>query len=191
MFKSYAESILAPDEKCLYIAGASVVRFAPLLAAALVAILSPFIFPLGSIGKWIRIGGFIFLVLTMLSWNATELAVTNQRVILKTGLLKRFTSELYLQRCEGVDVNQNIMERVMGFGTIIIRGVGTELPPIQYVDNPRDFKKAFSDAMSAVIFKHSPIFTAAESTNGGEARSDRSGKLDGNTSGARGRSRTY
>lgn len=190
MFKSYAESILAPDETCLYIAGASVVRFAPLIAGALVAILSPFIFPIGSIGKWISIAGFLFLVVTMLSWNATELAVTNQRVILKTGLLKRFTSELYLQRCEGVDINQNIMERIMGFGTVVIRGVGTELPAIQYVDRPREFKKAFSDAMNAAIFKQSPIVSDAGPTDREEPRPDRSGKYDVATSVPQGRSRT-
>lgn len=174
MFKSYAESILAPDEKCLYIAGASVVRFAPLIAGALVAILSPFIFPIGSIGKWISIAGFLFLVITMLSWNATELAVTNQRVILKTGLLKRFTSELYLQRCEGVDVNQNVMERIMGFGTIVIRGVGTELPAIRYVDRPSEFKSAFSNAMNVAIFKQSRVVTGKGSPDGEEHRPDRS-----------------
>ena len=179
MFKSYAESILAPDETCLYIAGASIVRFAPLLAGALVAILSPFIFPLGSIGKWVSIGGFLFLVFSMLSWNATELAVTNKRVILKTGLLRRFTSELYLQRCEGVDVNQNFMERMMGFGTVIIRGVGTELPAIQYVDKPREFKKVFSDAMNTAIFNHSPLAApSAWPVERQEPRLDRSGKYD-------------
>src|ERR1035437_698856 len=68
--------------------------------------------------------GAIFFAIGLLRRNATEMAVTNKRVIVKTGLANRRTIELLLTRIESIAVEEPAMGRVLGFGTVIVRGTG-------------------------------------------------------------------
>ena len=156
IFSSYTQSTLEKGEECLYSTGASFVRSAPVVLFGVIVMISPLLFPplfptklysLGAIGL-----GIFTIITTLLSWNATELSITNRRVILKTGLLKRNISEIYLQRCEGVDVNQTFAERLMGFGSVCVRGVGTELPTAKFIETPMQFKRAFTQAMDKKLY---------------------------------------
>lgn len=54
----------------------------------------------------------------------TEFAVTNQRVIAKTGFIRRHTLEMLLPKIESVAVHQNILGRLLGFGTVTVTGTG-------------------------------------------------------------------
>ena len=73
-------------------------------------------------------------------WATTELAVTDRRVIYKTGLISRHTIEMNRRQVESVDVDQSIFGRMIGYGTIIIRGTGGSLEPMRRVDNPLTFR---------------------------------------------------
>ena len=73
---------------------------------------------------------------------STELAVTTKRVIVKTGLIKRNTAELNRDRVEGVAVDQSVLGRILGYGTITVQGTGGGIAPIKLVDNPVDFRRA-------------------------------------------------
>jgi uncharacterized membrane protein YdbT with pleckstrin-like domain len=59
--------------------------------------------------------------------STTEFAVTNRRVIAKTGFIRRNTLELLLLKVESVSVHQSILARLLNFGTVIVTGtVGTK-----------------------------------------------------------------
>src|SRR5262249_37609085 len=58
---------------------------------------------------------------------SSEFAVTNKRVILKTGFIQKKTAEMFLNKIESVGVEQSITARIFGYGTIIIRGTGGSL----------------------------------------------------------------
>jgi uncharacterized membrane protein YdbT with pleckstrin-like domain len=70
----------------------------------------------------------------------TELAITNHRVIYKTGLLRRHTIEMNRDKVESVDVDQTILARILGYGTIIVRGTGGSLEPIRNISAPLAFR---------------------------------------------------
>jgi uncharacterized membrane protein YdbT with pleckstrin-like domain len=70
----------------------------------------------------------------------TELAVTDHRVIYKTGLLARHTLEMNRSKVESVDVDQTIPGRIFGYGTIIVRGTGGSLEPIRQIAEPLSFR---------------------------------------------------
>ena len=70
----------------------------------------------------------------------TELAVTDHRVIYKTGLLARHTIEMNLDKVESVDVDQTLLGRIVGYGTIIVRGTGGSLEPIRNIGDPLTFR---------------------------------------------------
>jgi uncharacterized membrane protein YdbT with pleckstrin-like domain len=70
----------------------------------------------------------------------TEFAVTDHRVIYKSGLLARHTLEMNRSKVESVDVNQSIPGRFLGYGTVIVRGTGGSLEPIRNVADPLTFR---------------------------------------------------
>jgi len=73
--------------------------------------------------------------------NSTELSVTNRRVMVKTGIVLRHTMEILLTKVESIEVDQTIMGRILGFGSIVVRGTGGTPEPIQLIDNPQEFRK--------------------------------------------------
>lgn len=75
---------------------------------------------------------------------STEIAVTNRRVIHKQGLIWRRTTEVILERVEGVDVSQSIPGRLFGFGTVTIKGAGATIAPIHALDDPIGFSNAIN-----------------------------------------------
>jgi uncharacterized membrane protein YdbT with pleckstrin-like domain len=70
----------------------------------------------------------------------TELAVTDRRVIYKAGLIARRTLEMNRSRVESVDVYQTILGRILGYGTITLRGTGGSLEPMRTIDDPLTFR---------------------------------------------------
>jgi uncharacterized membrane protein YdbT with pleckstrin-like domain len=70
----------------------------------------------------------------------TELAVTDQRIIYKTGLLARHTLEMNRGRVESVAVDQTFLGRIFGYGTVTVRGVGSVMEPIRNINDPLTFR---------------------------------------------------
>lgn len=64
--------------------------------------------------------GFQALIIML----TTEFAVTDRRVIAKTGFIRRRTLEMLLPKLESVAVDQNILGRLLNFGHVTIIGTG-------------------------------------------------------------------
>jgi uncharacterized membrane protein YdbT with pleckstrin-like domain len=76
----------------------------------------------------------------------TELAVTNRRVIHKSGLIRRHTVEMSRPQVESVDVDQSMLGRMLNFGDITVRGTGTTFEPFRCVADPLRFRSAITAA---------------------------------------------
>ena len=70
----------------------------------------------------------------------TELAVTDHRVIYKSGLISRHTIEMNRDKVESVDVDQSFLGRIFGYGTVIVRGTGGSLEPMRNIGDPLTFR---------------------------------------------------
>ena len=70
----------------------------------------------------------------------TELAVTDRRVIFKTGMLRRHTVEINRSKVETVGVDQSMTGRLLGYGTVIVRGTGGSFEPIRFIGEPLTFR---------------------------------------------------
>jgi uncharacterized membrane protein YdbT with pleckstrin-like domain len=68
--------------------------------------------------------GIIFFIFAIIRVMTTELALTNKRVIAKTGFIRRDTVELRLEKVEGLNINQGIIGRIFNYGTVIVSGTG-------------------------------------------------------------------
>ena len=90
--------------------------------------------------------GLILLIWAYVRFKTTELAITNKRVIAKSGFISRHTIELNINRVESLQVSQSLFGRLFNFGTLIISGGGNPQAPINGISNPLAFRKAFIEA---------------------------------------------
>ena len=77
--------------------------------------------------------GVLGLLLLLGAWirrRATEIVVTDLRVIYKVGVLSRRTVEMNVSKIETVDVEQGLWGRIWGYGTVLIRGTGSGFEPL-------------------------------------------------------------
>ena len=70
------------------------------------------------------------------------MAVTDRRVIYKSGLIRRHTVEMNLDKVESVDVDQSLAGRLFGYGTVTIRGTGQAVEPLRDMAEPIQFRTA-------------------------------------------------
>lgn len=83
----------------------------------------------------------IFFGVGLVRRSATEMAVTNKRVIVKSGLANRRTIELLLQRIESIAVEEPAMGRLLGYGTVILRGTGGTPEVFSQIARPLEFRE--------------------------------------------------
>jgi uncharacterized membrane protein YdbT with pleckstrin-like domain len=86
--------------------------------------------------------GLVLLIIAWIKLRATELAVTNKRVIAKFGFISRDTIEINLARIESVQVSQTVMGRLLDYGTIVFSGAGTPQATLPSIASPLEFRKA-------------------------------------------------
>lgn len=98
----------------------------------------------------IIVGGLCFLIGAALLFAAwfhrwiTEIAVTTHRVIYKTGFIRRHTVEMNMDKVEAVDVDQTLLGRLMGFGTIRVRGTGQSIESLRDIAQPIELRNAIT-----------------------------------------------
>ena len=88
--------------------------------------------------------GALHLVSAWLKQWTTEIAVTDRRVIYKTGLFSRRTVEMNMDKVESVDVTQDIFGRIFNYGTVLIRGTGASLEPLSTISTPLALRNAIT-----------------------------------------------
>jgi len=96
------------------------------------------------------VGGIVLLIALFAFLHAwfdrgiTELAVTNRRVIYKRGFLRRHTVEMNMDKVETVDVDQSVAGRLLGFGSIRVRGTGQGIENLKRVAAPLQLRNAIT-----------------------------------------------
>lgn len=101
-----------------------------------------FLFSFGLFGIW----GLIY---TLIKTTTDEFAITNQRLIIKTGVISRRTFELNLTKVETIAVSQYIFDRIFNCGQISIRGTGSTICKLTCIAAPFDFRQAFQDVLAS------------------------------------------
>ena len=147
---SYVRSVLQPGENVRY---ATDIHWMVYFPGALVLVGAVIVYFVGSgftgreaamIVHWLA--GLLFAaaaVWLFIGWFrrwTTEVAVTNRRIIYKRGFISRYTIEMNLDKVESVDVDQSILGRILGYGDILIRGVGASLEPLRNIESPIEFR---------------------------------------------------
>lgn len=78
-----------------------------------------------------------------------EFVVTNQRIMMKLGLVQVNLAETLLQRVEGIQVQQSIFGRLLGYGTVIITGVGGGKEIFHQITSPMELRRMIQERLSS------------------------------------------
>jgi uncharacterized membrane protein YdbT with pleckstrin-like domain len=148
---SYVERILSPGERIAYRAGLHWVLYLSACLPAALAVAGAVVTglmaegaPRSAVLLISTVGLAASLVQVLRVWmriQSTEIAVTDRRVIYKTGLISRRSIEMNLDKVESVLVDQGILGRLLDYGTVVIRGVGAGLEPVAYLSQPLQFRR--------------------------------------------------
>ena len=82
--------------------------------------------------------------------RSTEHGVTNKRVIYKRGIISRHTEEMKLKSIETVAIDQGIMGRLFGYGTIRVTGQGISDVVFRNIADPMDVKKSIESVSNPI-----------------------------------------
>ena len=80
----------------------------------------------------------------------TEFAVTDVRIIAKSGVLRRNSLELHLRKLESIDVAQPLMGRIFGYGTIVASGTGGTHQPFPNISDPMGLRNRINQQIATL-----------------------------------------
>jgi uncharacterized membrane protein YdbT with pleckstrin-like domain len=86
------------------------------------------------VALWI-LSGILNLIRHIATYFTTEFAVTNKRVIGKSGALRRRSLEVMLSKIESVSVDEPFWGRIFNYGTIVVKGSGGTAQPFPFIAN--------------------------------------------------------
>lgn len=103
------------------------------------------------------VAAIIALILAVLSainsfinFQTSEYGITNKRVLMKLGFIRRLALEIYLQRIESVKVYQSVSGRILGYGSIMISGVGGSKDPFHNIPYPLEFRRKIQEQVEGI-----------------------------------------
>ncbi len=102
---------------------------------------------------------FLFAIYCAISAYITlissEYGVTNRRVLMKVGFIRRTTIEILLHRIESIKVSQSVFGRLLGYGSIVVSGTGGSRDPFPNLPNPLDFRNKVQEQIEKTNFRES------------------------------------
>lgn len=128
---SYIDNNLIGNENVLYKGKVTLLALIPWLIWAVI-----FIVPTAGVSLLLLPLGYILI-------RSNEAGITDKRVIAKTGLIRRDTIEISIDKVSSLQIKQGIFGRVFGYGSLIISDVGASRAPIKYIKDPMSFRRRF------------------------------------------------
>lgn len=144
----YTAATLQADERPLH---KTTIHWMVLLVPSLAALFALILIgPIAMVASWkgqtwvwlllaIPIAIIVSAVLTV---KTSELVITDRRVLIKVGFVRRQTFEMFISRIESVAVSQGMMGRFFNYGTVEIRGTGGSAESFATIVAPLQFRDA-------------------------------------------------
>lgn len=165
---SYIQNNLLTDEKILLLSRPHWVIFTGPIIAALLALLflifgRDFFLTDGVIFGYrtydlaalaCAIFSAYYFLSSWITYVTSEFGVTNKRVLMKTGFIRRDSLELFLEKIEAIHVDQPIPGRILNYGSIIVIGTGGTRDPFYYIPDPIGFRKIVQQQIDLVDQKY-------------------------------------
>ena len=110
-----------------------------------------------------QLGVFLLIVAAITAMIAATikkflfLALTDQRVFVRTGVIKIDTVQLRFETIESVEVQRTIVGQVLGYANVVITGMGNRFTIVPFVENA----DAFRDRLDEVLFEKNKASASA------------------------------
>lgn len=147
MFRHYVDKVLQQGEQVRYRASLNWILYVPGLSVWIVALVLYAMPAQRGFATFLNLCALLAFVVGLylvgrawFDWWTTEIAVTDRRVIYKTGFIRRKTTEMHMDKIESVDVDQSVLGRIFDYGDVIVRGTGSGLAPIRNLDAPLELR---------------------------------------------------
>ena len=97
---------------------------------------------------WLQLASICTLFIRpFIMTHTDEFVITNKRIIMKTGFISRNVFEMTVAHIESINVDQTILGRIFGYGTVEIVGSGGSRESFSDIADPVSFRKAFMDTL--------------------------------------------
>lgn len=158
---SYVDSQLLPNETVLYRARLHRSLYSVSYVFTALA-LGAMAFAIGQHQLWWLVLALAVVAVATFGWSwlrskSSEFAVTDKRVVIKVGWIRRRTLETMLAKVEGIGVDQSLTGRLLGFGTIVVTGTGGTKEEFDRIANPLEFRRQVQAAISAADAARAPV----------------------------------
>lgn len=147
---SYVEANLMQGEQVVYQTSLHWLMYFWPIVLAVVGLLMLLLPGVPAFGLAVLALAALLGVAVFITVHNAEFAVTNKRVIMKTGWLNRRSLELLLSKIESIAVNQGLGGKLWGYGTIVVSGTGGSHEPFQNIADPFEFRKQVQEQIASV-----------------------------------------
>ena len=93
--------------------------------------------------------GLFILLAALIKRRSSDFAVTNMRVMMKTGVIRTRSVELLLGKIEAIAVNQSVGGRMFGYGDIVVTGSGGTEEAFSDIQAPLELRRAVQSVTAA------------------------------------------
>jgi uncharacterized membrane protein YdbT with pleckstrin-like domain len=150
---------LLPDETLLLSVNRHPVviisRTLPVAIGGLVLVIGGIVVPLGALESArpfillvIALAVFVYLDIQYIVWRSESYTITDQRIILKRGVLSRFTRSIGMGRIQDVSTFQGVVGRVFDYGSVEVESAGRDgAEVLTYVPDPTRFRNVLFETL--------------------------------------------
>ena len=107
--------------------------------------------------------GLLVLFAAIVKRGSSDFAVTNKRVMMKTGVFNTRSVELLLSKIEAIAVNQSVGGRMFGYGNIVVTGSGGTEESFADIQAPLEFRRAVQSVTDTQAIAARPLQIPASS----------------------------
>lgn len=136
------------DSLIVYIAKLNLILFVGPVILALGSIwLGSQFYQFQQVSWFLVLFSFCWLIVTWVNYHFSSLTIEKSRVIFRTGLLVRKTTDIPFSKIESIDIRQSILGSIMQYGSLMVTGTGGTRHFINYLNKPLTCRRYIEQLM--------------------------------------------
>lgn len=94
--------------------------------------------------------GLVWLLIAWVTWQVTSLTIKPKQVILRSGFLVRYTTDIPLAKIESMDIRQSILGSLLNYGSLLIIGTGGTKYSMERLSHPLTCRRHIEQLMQNI-----------------------------------------
>jgi len=138
------------DPDVVYVARLHWIIFVGPVLMMLCSLILTYNFPgthIRTLTSFFAIIALIWALMVWVNYEFSSLTIKKKQLIVRTGLLVRFTTDIPLSRVESLDIRQTILGSLLQYGSLLIIGTGGSRQMIHYLTRPLTCRRHIEQLM--------------------------------------------